>query len=188
MELIKSFIANAKNKQVNIDSIVVEQNGITEEFVINDIELHELRSCGKVLIAMAYGIAMNDKMKCKNGEILSLDTKVYDTLKCLTNVKIPEQVKEWTIRTLLTHSTGYDNMLFNESHVATLDKYRLLDILFDTPIKYPTDTHFTYSNVEPYLLSIFFKEIMITDEINNNCSTNNKCHFVCWVRNKYSHH
>ena len=158
MSIIQQFITNAKSKQVNIDSIIIEQNGKTEEYVVNDIKLHELRSCGKLLVAMAYGIAMNDKMKCKNGEILSLDTKVYDTLKSLTKVQIPEQVKEWTIWTLLTHSTGYEKMLFNEGHVATLDKFKLLDVLFETPIKYPTDNHFTYSNVEPYLLSVFFKE------------------------------
>ena len=41
--------------------------------------------------------------------------------------------------------------------------------MFETPIKYPTDTHFTYNNVEPYLLSVFFKEnfdIDISDFIN----------------------
>ncbi len=169
MELIKKFIQNAKANQVNIDSIVVEQNGQTEECVINNIPLHELRSCGKVLIAFAYGIAINEKMKCKDGNVLSLNTKVYDTLKSLSAVDVPSQVNEWTIRTLLTHSTGYEKMMFNESHIANLDKFKLLDYLFETPIKYSTDTHFTYSNVEPYLLSVFFKEnfdVDISDFIN----------------------
>ena len=49
-------------------------------------------------------------------------------------------------------------MMFNKSHVETLDKFHLLDVLFSTPIKHKTGTHFTYSNVEPYLLSVFFKE------------------------------
>lgn len=64
---------------------------------------------------------------------------------------------------------GYENMMFNAGQVKTLDKFKLLDILFETPIKYPTDTHFTYNNVEPYLLSVFFKEnfgIDISDFIN----------------------
>ena len=168
MELIKKFVANAKTKQVNIDSIVIEQNGKTEEYVVNDIKLHELRSCGKVLIAMAYGIAIKDKMQCKNGEILSLETKVYETLKQLSN-NIPEQAKEWTIRTLLTHQTGYDKMYLNESYIENLDKFKLLDVIFGIPLKYAPNTHYTYSNVEPYLLSVFFKEnfgIQINDYIN----------------------
>lgn len=65
MKLINEFINNAKKLNVSIDSIVVEQNGKIEEKVINDIDLHQLRSCGKILIAMAYGIAINDKLKCK---------------------------------------------------------------------------------------------------------------------------
>ncbi len=65
MKLINEFINNAKKLNVSIDSIVVEQNGKIEEKVINNIDLHQLRSCGKILIAMAYGIAINDKLKCK---------------------------------------------------------------------------------------------------------------------------
>lgn len=67
MKLIEEFINNAKNLNVNIDSIVVEQNNTLEEKVLNNIELHQLRSCGKILIAMAYGIAINDRMACSCG-------------------------------------------------------------------------------------------------------------------------
>lgn len=67
MKLIDKFIDNAKKLNVCIDSIVVEQNGTVEERVVNKIDLHQLRSCGKILIAMAYGIAINDRMKCKVG-------------------------------------------------------------------------------------------------------------------------
>ena len=168
MELIKKFVANAKANNVNIDSIVVEENDKVEECVLRDIELHELRSCGKMLIAMAYGIAIKEKLQCKNGEILSLDTKVYKTLKQVAS-NIPNQAKQWTIRTLLTHQTGYDKMYLNESHVENLDKFKLLNVIFDIPLKYAPNTHYTYSNVEPYLLSVFFKEnfgVQIDDYIN----------------------
>ena len=168
MEIIAHFIKNAKEKQVNIDSIVVTQNGKTEEYVLNNYDLHELRSCGKVLIAMAYGIAMNEKLKCKDGNALSLSTEVYDTIKSVAD-NIPQKAKQWTVRTLLTHQTGYDKMYLNGSHIENLDKFKLLDAVFDIPLKYEPNTHFTYSNVEPYLLSVFFKEnfnIDIDDYIN----------------------
>ncbi len=168
MGLIKDFVNNARNKKVNIDSIVVTQGNNTEECVLNNIELHELRSCGKILIAMAYGIAINEKLKCKDGKVLTLKTNVYDILKELAD-NIPEQAKEWTIHTLLTYQTGYDKMYLNKSHVENLDKFKLLDIMFDIPLKFKPNTHFIYSNVEPYLLSVFFKEnfgIDIKDYIN----------------------
>ena len=69
MELINKFMNNAKRLGVNIDSIVVEQNGKVEECVVNNVELHELRSSGKVLIAMAYGIAINEHLKLKRGGV-----------------------------------------------------------------------------------------------------------------------
>lgn len=168
MKLIDQFIKNAKDKQVIVDSIVVTHGNKTEEYVLNNIKLHELRSCGKALIAMSYGIAMNEKLKCKDGKVLSLKTNVYNTLKELAN-NIPEEAKEWTIHTLLTHQTGYDKMYLNESHVENLDKFKLLEVIFDIPLKFKPNTHFTYSNVEPYLLSVFFKEtfgMQIDDYIN----------------------
>lgn len=101
MELIKQFIKNAKLKTVNIDSIIVTRNGKTTQRIINDIGLHELRSCSKLLIAMAYGIAINEKLQYRDGKTLTLQTKVYDTLTLHSTP--PEQAKMWTIETLLTH-------------------------------------------------------------------------------------
>lgn len=157
--MIKAFLAKAKELSVNIDSIYIEENGVITKEIINDIEQHELRSCSKLLIAFAYGIALDEQYKCKHtNEVLKLDTKVYPTLSAIYKGEIPNQVKEWTIRTLLTHSTGYEKMMFNEKHLENLDKNNLLEVLFKTSIKYKTGEHFTYSNVEPYLLSIFFQE------------------------------
>lgn len=157
--MIKEFLDKAKQLKVNIDSIFIEENGVITKEIINDIKLHELRSCSKLLIAFAYGIAINQKYKCKyTDEVLSLNTKIYPTLSAVYKGQIPVQVKKWTVRTLLTHSTGYEKMMFNEKHIESLDKNNLLEELFNTEIKFPTDKHFTYSNVEPYLLSIFFQE------------------------------
>lgn len=167
MQLIDKFIENAKKLGVCVDSVVVEENGIAQERVVNKFGLHQLRSCGKILIAMAYGIAINDKLKVSGG-YLSLDTKVYETFKRIEN-DTPDEVKEWTIRTLLTHSTGYQKMMMNASQVKDMDKFKLLPYIFETPTKYSANAHFTYNNVEPYLLSVFFNEnfnVDISDVIN----------------------
>lgn len=157
--MIKAFLEKARELNVNIDSIFVEENGVIQKEIINDIRLHELRSCSKLLVPFAIGIALNERFKCKYTEgMLTLDTIIYPTLSAIYKGQIPKQAKEWTIRTLLTHSTGYEKMMFNEKHVETLDKFKLFEVLFNTEIKYKTDEHFTYSNVEPYLLSIFFQE------------------------------
>ena len=151
------YIENIKQQNVAVDSVFVSENGKQKNCVLNSVELHQLRSCSKIFVAMAYGIAMHEKLVCKNGEVLSLDTKVFSTFEKLVN-NIPEYVKDWTIRTLLTHSTGYEKMMLNEKHIQSLEGTNYLQHLFDLPIKYKPNTHFVYSNVEPYLLSVFFQE------------------------------
>ena len=44
---------------LNVDSIFIEQNGNIEKFFYKDEQLHELRSCAKLLVAMAIGIAID---------------------------------------------------------------------------------------------------------------------------------
>ncbi len=169
--MIKKFLQKAKESDVNIDSIIIEEKGFTKPEIINDINLHELRSCSKLLVAFAYGVALNEKFRCsQTGEVLSFDTKIYPTLKNVYSGEMPKQVKEWTIRTLLTHSTGYEKMMFNEKHLETIGEENVFKVLFDTNIKYGTGQHFTYSNVEPYLLSVFFQEnfnINVADFVND---------------------
>lgn len=62
-------------------------------------------------------------------------------------------------------------MYLNESQVKALDQSKLLDTIFAIPLTYTPNTHFTYSNLEPYLLSVFFQEnfhIGIDEYINNH--------------------
>ncbi len=44
---------------LNIDSIFLEQDENLEKVFYEDEKLHELRSCSKILVAMAIGIAID---------------------------------------------------------------------------------------------------------------------------------
>ena len=65
---------------LNIDSIFIEQDSKLDKVFYKDEQLHELRSCSKVLVAMAIGIAIEDKMLV-NGISLSLNTKIFPSIK-----------------------------------------------------------------------------------------------------------
>lgn len=168
--LIKGFITKAKELNVKIDSIFVEENNNLDRYIINDIELHELRSCSKILIAMAYGIAIEEKFVCKlTNEILTLDTKIYSTLLSIYKSKMDDKIKSWTIKSLLTFRTGYDKMLISAKQLKDADSSNALEILMQTPIVNDVNDKFVYNNAEPYLLSIFFQEnfgMNIADFIN----------------------
>lgn len=172
-------IANNKNRlskvlsSLNIDSIFLEQSGKIYKIFYNDDNLHELRSCAKILVAMAIGIAIDKKMLV-DGEPLSLQTKVYQTIKNVTNITNKnniEKIESWTIRNLLTHTTGYESQMMSERFTENIPKDTLLDYALNYDIPYEVGTRFAYNNVEPFIISVFFQEafnVNLTQFIDDN--------------------
>lgn len=160
-KFIRDYLLRLKENNVNIDSVVLEQNGTTKEVVINDVDLHELRSCSKLLIAFAYGIAINERMICKTtGKVIDLETSVYDTFSKICDYRLDEKIKQWTIRTLLTHSTGYSKMMCSAKEIIAqnINTENLIFEILKTSIDNEPNQNFVYNNAEPYLLSVFFYE------------------------------
>ncbi|WP_289480983.1 serine hydrolase, partial [Klebsiella pneumoniae] len=82
-------------------------------------QLHELRSCAKLLVAMAIGIAI-DKGLLVAEKPLSANTKIFPIIKDIVNITNKsniEKIKEWTIKDLLTHTTGYESQMMSERFI-----------------------------------------------------------------------
>ena len=156
---------------LNIDSIFIEQDGKLDKVFYKDEQLHELRSCSKVLVAMAIGIAIEDKMLV-NGIPLSLDTKIFPSIKNLVKIKNKNnllKIQKWTIKNLLTHTTGYESQMMSEIYIEDIDKNELLNYALNYDIPFDVGTRFAYNNLEPFVLSVFFQEtfgINLKDYIN----------------------
>lgn len=152
---------------LNVDSIFIEQNNNIEKIFYKSEELHELRSCSKLLVAMAIGIAIERKM-------LELDTLVYPVIKNVVkieNINNLNKIKQWNIKHLLTHTTGYESQMMSERYIEKIDKDNLLEYALNYDIPYETGERFAYNNVEPFILSVFFQEkfgINLADFINEN--------------------
>lgn len=160
-------ILSKKLDSLNIDSVFIEQNNNIEKIFYKNEELHELRSCSKLLVAMAIGIAIEKKM-------LDLDTLVYPVIKNIVkikNVNNLNKIKQWNIKHLLTHTTGYESQMMSEKYIENIDKDNLLDYALNYDIPYEPGNRFAYNNVEPFILSVFFQErigINLSDFINEN--------------------
>ena len=156
---------------LNIDSIFIEQDGKLDKVFYKNEQLHELRSCSKVLVAMAIGIVIEDKMLV-NGISLSLNTKIFPSIKKIVKIKNKNnllKIQKWTIKNLLTHTTGYESQMMSERYIEDVDKNELLDYALNYDIPFDVGTRFAYNNVEPFVLSIFFQEtfgINLKDYIN----------------------
>ena len=171
---IKENVNVIKEKvgSLSIDSIFIEQNNNLEKIVYTNENLHELRSCAKLLVAMAIGIAIEDKMLV-DGSPITLNTKIYPSIKKLTNIKNENnlaKIKKWTIKNLLTHTTGYESQMMSEKFIKDIDKNELLNYALNYDIPFDVGTRFAYNNVEPFILSVFFQEtfgINLKDFIND---------------------
>lgn len=144
---------------LNIDSIFIEQNNRIEKIFYKNEELHELRSCSKLLVAMAIGIAIEDKMLVKDVP-LSLDTKIYPSIEKIVDIKNENnlsKIQKWTIRNLLTHTTGYESQMMSERFIRGIDKNELLNYALNYEIPFNVGIRFAYNNVEPFVLSVFFQ-------------------------------
>lgn len=148
---------------LSIDSIFVEQNVNIEKYFYKDEQLHELRSCSKLLVAMAIGVAI-DKGLLVAKEPLSLNTRIFPIIKDMVNITNKSninKIKEWTIKDLLTHTTGYESQMMSERFIQNIDKDKLVDYALNYDIPYEVGTRFAYNNVEPFILSVFFKKHLI---------------------------
>ena len=158
---------------INIDSVFIEQNGNIEKYFYKDEQLHELRSCAKLLVAIAIGITI-DKGLSIAGEPLDLNTKIFPTIKDIVNITNKsniDKIKEWKIKDLLTHTTGYESQMMSERFIQDIDKDNLVDYALNYDIPYEVGVRFAYNNVEPFILSVFFQEAFnqnLTDFINEN--------------------
>lgn len=167
--IIKDNVSSLSKKlsSLNIDSIFLEQDGRLDKVFYSEECLHELRSCSKLLVAMAIGIAIDKGM-------VTLDTFIYPSIKDIVDIKNKsnlEKIKKWKIRNLLTHTTGYESQMMSERFIKNIDENKLLDYALNYDIPYNVGTRFAYNNVEPFVLSVFFQEtfgINLTDFINEN--------------------
>ena len=169
IEKIIDNVSNLKKSlsSLNIDSIFLEQDGKVDKVFYTSECLHELRSCSKLLVSMAVGIAIDQGM-------FSLDTLVYPTIKQVTNItnlNNLEKIKRWKVKDLLKHTTGYEKQMMSESYIQDVDKNNLLDYALNYDIPFEVGNRFAYNNVEPFILSVFFQEkfnLNLTDFIKDN--------------------
>ncbi len=149
-----------KLESFNLDSLYVEQNGKIEVLKNGENKIHQLRSCSKMFVSIAIGIALDKKMKLNN-EKLNLDTKIYPIIKNVIHLKKDinkSKIEKWTLRDLLLHQTGYETQMFSEAYIENLDKNKLLDYALNYDIPFEVGSRYAYNNVEPFIISVFFQE------------------------------
>lgn len=174
-EIIQDF-ATRKDKNgnnLNMDYLTITQDDHTfyHEFN-NEHEKNDLRSLCKPIISLSLGIAIENGLIWK-GEPVTLETKIFPLIKDLVTVTNESNLVKWekvTLKHVLTHSIGFaDGLLFSKD-IKDKDLNQLLDFIVNYDITYEPGTHFVYSNVGPYLISVIIQEelgVNLSEWVNN---------------------
>lgn len=151
----KEKVFNKFNENVKIDSIIVYDEGQVFSHFYKQDDLHEMRSISKVLIALAYGIALDRNM-------LTLETYVYPFIENLVNISNKnniEKISKWQIKHLLTYSCGYESQMFSERFIKDINPKDYLNYVINYNLTYESGEKYVYNNADVFLLSVCFQEM-----------------------------
>jgi tetratricopeptide (TPR) repeat protein len=119
----------------------------------------DVRSISKLAVSMTLGIAMQSGTRLR-GEPLSLDMKIapffpeFISLQESDSRRNFADVRLWH---LLSNTIGHRNGFLFRKDIQDQDLDSLLNYIFAQQIEFKPGTHFSYSNVGWYLVSVIIK-------------------------------
>lgn len=159
-------LKNARDKEgkpLAMASLIMSQRGVGDSLrydFAESIEASDLRSISKVALCMTVGIAISEGTRLW-GKLLSLETPIFPILEQYAIGSSPLQRKllqKITIQHLLTNTMGHEAGFLFRKDIGNRDMNSLLSYIAETPINHEPGTHFSYSNVGPYLVSVLVQE------------------------------
>ena len=117
----------------------------------------DLRSVSKVVTALVLGSLISNKTKLGNSEI-ALETRVEPLLSQHMTESARNQWRAVRIVDLLNNTIGHDEGFLFRKDLGDLPEDDYLSYIFNAPIKHEPGTHFSYSNVGPFLFSVIIQD------------------------------
>jgi len=118
-------------------------------------DLTDLRSISKVAVSLAVGIGIAEGVEVR-GEPLGLTTRVWPFFADRVSPDSVPDIDRWkqvNVRHLLTNTMGHREGFLFRKDIGDRDPFALLDYVFSARLEYEPGSHFSYSNVGPYLVS-----------------------------------
>lgn len=155
---------------LKMDSLLVQSGDVIyKHFFTSPDQKASIRSLSKPITCLCYGIAI-DKGVFKKG----LDEPVYRYLEKtqkITNIDNVKYIKQWTIRTLLTLTIGYEKKMLDSKHLPLIEGQNYADVVLNSPLNHAPGEYFIYSNAAMYLASVVFQNAIgekLADFANKN--------------------
>jgi CubicO group peptidase (beta-lactamase class C family) len=139
-----AFAANADSERRN------------HVFLDHDREA-DLRSVSKVVAALVLGSLIARETQI-NGAPIALDTRVEPLLRQHMSDSARRQWVDVRILDLLNNTIGHEEGFLFRKDLGNLPQSEYLAYVFDVPVRHAPGTHFSYSNVGPFLFSVIVQD------------------------------
>ena len=158
---IEKLAKDIVNKGDSAESIIIFNNINNKTIEFANDKVFDVRSISKTVLSLTCGILINES----RGEF-NLETYIYPIIKNkmnLENKKNLAYLKEIKVKHLLTHTTGYRDLLLYSKDIRESDYDDLFDYVINYPLHHRPGTHFLYSNAGYYLLAVTMEEYLKYD-------------------------
>ena len=155
---LNQFISDTLARKESMDSLIIFKNGSGYEVNKKNPDVFDVRSVAKTVLALAVGISISES----NGDF-SEETLIYPILEKkvkITNRKNVKYLKNIKVKHLLTHTTGYRDLILMSKDINPGDYDKLLEYSLNYPIHYNPGEHFLYSNAGYLILAASMQEYL----------------------------
>lgn len=156
--------------ELKMDTLLLQSGETIFKHIFTEPEKKaSIRSLSKPITCLCYGIAI-DKGLFEKG----VDEPVYQYLEktqTITNSDNLKYIRQWTIRTLLTLTIGYENKMLDSKHLPLIEGQNYADVVLNSPLNHMPGEFFIYSNAAMYLASVVFQNAIgekLVDFANRN--------------------
>lgn len=122
-----------------------------------DDEYADLRSVSKVVVGLVLGTLLSRETEMWDAPI-ALQTRVEPLLRQHMSDTARHQWHDVRIIDLLNNTIGHDEGFLFRKDLGDLPESEYLAYVFDAPVRHPPGTHFSYSNVGPFLFSVIVQD------------------------------
>jgi CubicO group peptidase (beta-lactamase class C family) len=157
---IKLF-SDARDKdgsKLSMFAFAADANGERANHLFQNVDSHtDLRSVSKVLVGLVLGFLLEHQAKVGNNA-LALETKVEPLLRRHMSNTARYQWADVRVVDLLNNTIGHDEGFLFRKDLGDLPESEYLDYVFDAPLPHRPGTHFSYSNVGPFVFSVIVQD------------------------------
>jgi CubicO group peptidase (beta-lactamase class C family) len=144
--------------QLSMISFAANANGESAHHLFQPTDREaDLRSVSKVVVALVAGVLIETQTRV-GGAALTLDTRIEPLLRQHMSAASRKSWEHVRVLDLLNNTIGHEQGFLFRKDLGNRPESEYLTYIFERPIHHAPGTHFSYSNVGPFLCSVIVQD------------------------------